>query len=55
MELNIDNIDPIEELLDFKQCPKCQKKFSMIIQVLSQNVIIVVVLSEDPLWNCDFS
>ena len=52
MELNIDNIDnidPIEELLDFKQCSKCQKKFSMIIQVLSQNVIIVVVLSEAPL------
>ena len=50
MELNIDNIDPIEELLDFKQCPKCQKKFStIIIQVLSQNVIIVVVLSEAPL------
>ena len=22
MELNIDNIDPIEERLDFKQCPK---------------------------------
>lgn len=55
MELNIDNIDPIEERLDFKQCPKWQKKFSTIIQVLSQNVIIVVVLSEAPLWNCDFS
>ena len=49
MELNIDNIDPIEELLDFKQCTKCQQKFSTIIQVLSQNVIIVAVLSEAPL------
>ena len=49
MEPNIDNIDSIEELSHFKQCSKCQKKFIKIIQVLSQNVIIVVVLSIAPL------
>ena len=46
MEPNIDNIDSIEELRILNNALSVRKKFSKIIQVLSQSMIIAIVLSE---------